>query len=262
MNYESYLKQNKIYIHHTLENADNVRKFLAYQQVNSLERVIGSISDGISFINIETILQEATKKTLSRDSIRQVCYDILLWDKNVIVGRGDSASYSCRSVFTVRRLKEQLVEGTLHETANAFSLEICKGMFKHVESNIQTNLEQKFSDLKFKVSNELFENISSVAVFVVIFAYFYPIIGIIVAVGYVVVTFIWSVNVNSRDWRIKIADEIYQTIVKNKTDILRKIGGQVRNLCCQAKDELYAVSDTVLDFKRSLGQIDQKICKK
>lgn len=69
MNYESYLKQDKIYIHHTFENPDNVIKFLAYQQVSSLFGVIESISNSFSIISIDTIMQEASKKILSRDSM-------------------------------------------------------------------------------------------------------------------------------------------------------------------------------------------------
>lgn len=262
MNYESFFKQHKIYIHHTLENPDNVIKFLAYQQLSSLVEVIESISDSFSIISIDTVIQEADKKILSRNLIRQVCLDTFLMDKNVAVGRGDSASYSCRSVFTVRRLKGQLVEQTLHETANAIRSEICKGILRHIESNIQESLNQNFLDLKFKISTNLFENISSVVVFAIYFAYFYPLLGIIVAVGYVVVTFIWSVDVNSKAWRREIADEIYQTIAENKTNILREIKGHVQNMCRDAQKKLYEVSDRVNGFKRSLGQIDQQIGKK
>lgn len=155
------------------------------------------------------------------------------------------------------------MEQTLHETAKAIRSEICKGILRHIESNIQETLNQNFLDLKLQISKELFKKISSVAVFAVIIAYFYyPLLGIIVAVGYVVVTFIWSVDVNSLDWRRKIADEIYQTILENKTNILRKIKGQVQIMCREAQVELYEVSDRVNDFKRSLGQIDQQIRKK
>lgn len=62
MNYESFLKKDKIYIHHTLEDPDNVIKFLAYQQVSSLVEVIESISDSFSIISIDTVIQEADKK--------------------------------------------------------------------------------------------------------------------------------------------------------------------------------------------------------
>lgn len=192
MNYGSYLKEQTIYIHHALENAENVINVLAYQQVKSLGRVFVSISESVSIISIEPIIQEATDKILSRESIRQLCYDIFLWDKNIAVGTTEDASYSCHSIFTVRRLKEQLVNRTLHETAEALGSEICRGSLKHVESNFQSNLKQSFSDLKLNISDELFEKITSVVVFIVVVAFNNLLLGIIVAASTLVVTFMYS----------------------------------------------------------------------
>lgn len=73
--------------------------------------------------------------------------------------------------------------------------------------------------------------------------------------------FIRSVNVNSTDCRTKVADEIYGTVVKNKTDILSNIEGQVKNMCWPALEELNEVSDTGNDFKLRLEQTDQNSCK-
>lgn len=80
---------------------------------------------------------------------------------------------------------------------------------KHFECSFSTNLEQSFSDLKFKISDELFEKITSVVVFIVVVAFNNPLLGIIVAVTTLVVTFIRSINVNSTDWRAQISDGIY-----------------------------------------------------
>lgn len=186
MNYESYLKEQTIYIHHVLENAEHVIN-------KSLGTDTDSFSVSVLAISINTIIQEATDKILSTESIKRFCCDIFLWDKNVAVGTTEDASYSCRSIFTVRRLKEQLVERTLHKTAEALGSEICSGILKHVESDFQTNLEQSFSDLKFKISDELFEKITSVVVFIILVAFNNPLLGIIVALSTLVATFIWSV---------------------------------------------------------------------
>lgn len=239
MNYDSYLKEQTIYIHHVLENAEHVIN-------KSLGTDTDSFSESVSAISIKTIIQEATDKILSTESIKRFCCDIFLWDKNVAVGTTEDASYSCRSIFTVRRLKEQLVERTLHKTAEALGSEICSGILKHVESDFQTNLEQSFSDLKFKISDELFEKITSVVVFIILVAFNNPLLGIIVALSTLVATFIWSVNVNSTDWRTEIADEIYGTVVKNNADILSNIEGQVNNMCWLALYELNEVSDKLM----------------
>lgn len=82
---ESYLNEQIIYIHHELENAENVLNFLGYQQVRTLHvnLVFKSISENVSIISTETILQEVTDKILLRESIRWLCYNIFLWEKNM-----------------------------------------------------------------------------------------------------------------------------------------------------------------------------------
>lgn len=167
---------------------------MEYQQVNSLSGAIEPIPEKVSIISIETIIQDATDKILSRESIRQMCYDIFLWDKNIAKRTTEDASYSCRSIYTVKRLKEHLEKRTLHEIAEALRSEICRRILKHTESNFQSNLEQRFSDLKFKSSDELFEKIISVVVFVVVVAFNNPLLGIIVAVTTLVGTYFHKVN--------------------------------------------------------------------
>lgn len=258
--YASYLNEETIYLHHRLDDAENVLKFSAYQQVKSIGTVVESISESVPIDSLEAILQAANDKVLSKDTIRELCYGIFLKDKSENVGTCENASYSCRSVFTVRRLKEQLVEKTLNKTAETLGSEICRGILKYIESRIQTKLEQNFSNLKFNISDELFATIT-VAVVAVVVSFFFPLLGIIIAVGTLVVTFVWSVDVNSREWRRKVADEIYETIAKNKNDILRKIRPQVEQMCRQTVQELTAVATTIHEFKCRIGHTEQKACK-
>lgn len=78
MNYEYYLKEQTSYIQHALENSEYVINGLEYQQVNSLGGAIELIPEKVSIISIETIIEDATDKILSKESIRQICYDIFL----------------------------------------------------------------------------------------------------------------------------------------------------------------------------------------
>lgn len=258
--YESYLKKETIYIHHSLESAENVIEFSAYVQAKSLGTVVKSISESVPIDSLEEILQAAKDQVLTKDKIRRVCYDIFLRDKSELVGTTDNTSYSCRSMFTVRRLKEQLVEETLNKTAETLGSEICGGILKHIESKIQSKLEQDFSDLKLNISDELYAAIT-VAVVAVVVSFFFPLLGIIIAVGTLFVTFVWSVDVNSRDWRSKVADEIYDTIDKNKANILRKIRPQVEEICWHTVRELTVVWKTIQDFKCRIGHTEQIACK-
>lgn len=260
MKYEKYLEEEAIYLHHALESADNVIKFCAYQQVKSLGNVVDSILESVPIDSLGIILQAATDKVLSKDEIRQLCYGIFLKDNGGNVGTTENASYSCRSMFTVRRLKEQLVDQTLEKTAKTLGSEICRGILNHIKSKNKTKLEQHFSNLKFEISDELFAAIT-VAVWAVVVEFFFPLLGTIMAVGTLVVTFVWSVDVNSRDWRRKVADQIYDTIDKNKNDIMIKIRPQVEQICHQTVHELLAVSRTIHDLKCSVGHTEQKARK-
>lgn len=74
-------------------------------------------------------------------------------------------------------------------------------------------------------------------------------------------TFIWSVDVNSTEWRNKIADEIYSTIDRNKVDMFRKIEDKLQDIFCGTSEALSIVLDKVDDFQRCLKQTDQTKCK-
>lgn len=261
MNYESYLKEQTIYIHHALESSENIIKFYAYRQVTLLGTIIESITGINSIYGIEPILQAAIDKVLSRDSIRTFCYGILLSDdKNILVGTTESPSFSCRSVFTVRKLKEQLVQKTLRETVEPLGSEIGSRIVKHIESKVKMKSRQIVSDLKFNIPDELVDTITSTVVTDVV-SYFFPTVGIINSLVTFVVTSVLSVNVNSIIWRRQVADEIHDTIEKNKDAILGKIKPKVKEMCTQTVRELTAVSKAVNCFKRRLGLAEQDACK-
>lgn len=259
-NYESYLKEDNIYIHHTLENAENVIIFLANQQANLLVRNLKSIKEPISNVRFQITLKEAIDIILSKDSIRRWCYSCFLRDKNTPVGTIENKSYICRSAFTVGRLKKQLVDETIGEASGAVIREISFRVYRYIESSILRDLELKFHNLKFVISEELFASINSVLVSVIV-AFFHPLLDIIVAVRSLIVTFIWSVDVNSKDWRDKIAEEIYSTIDRNKVYMLRNIEDELQNICWGTSEVLSKVLKKVEDFQRCLKQTDLTKCK-
>lgn len=69
MKYDSYLKHENIYIHHDLENAENVIIYLANQQVDSLVKRIESIKNGVSNIRFEGTIEEVFDEILSKASL-------------------------------------------------------------------------------------------------------------------------------------------------------------------------------------------------
>lgn len=260
LKYESDLKENTIFIHHALENAENVINFCAYKQVKSLGTAVDSISNNVPINSLGTILEAAADKVLPKDTIRDLCYGIFLQDKGDNVGSTENASYHCRSLFTVRRLKEQLVNKILNKIANTLGSEICSGILKHIQTKIKIDLEQNCSYLEFEISNSYFATITD-SVGDVVVSFFSQLLGIIFTVSTLVMTSVWSVDVNSREWRQKIADDIYYTINKKKVDIMRKIMPQVEQMCFQTEQELITVSKKIDAFKGRIGHTEQNTCK-
>lgn len=255
MNYESYLKKETIFLQHTFDNAENVIRFGAYQQVKTLEKMIDAFSESVPSHSFEILLKEAIDKVFSRESIRELSYDTFLWEKGVAVGTVAYASYCCHSMFTVRQIQEQLVDLTLKEAAKTLGLEICRWILKQIESKASTKLGENCSHLKFV------DDYMATITLAIVDDVFSPFLGIIISVGTLNTTSACPVDVNSRDWRKKVADEIYDTIYKYKTDILIQAGLQVKLMCLQTVQELIVVSKTIVDFQRNIGYIEQKSCK-
>lgn len=259
-NYEQYLKNETIFLQHEFDNTENVIRFSAYQQVKSIGENIHAIAQGISNNVIGIILQAATNRVLSKESITQLCYGIVLRDNGINIGTVACASYSCRSILTVMRLQEQLVDLTLKETATQIRSEICHGILNYIDFKMKIKLEQICLLYKVEILEKLVPTFNDAAADVVV-TMNTPLIGNIMDVSTLIQTFVWSVDVNSMDWRRKVADEIFDIINKHKTEILKKIESEVQLLCWQALQELKAVSNAIADFQRNIGYIEQKSCK-
>lgn len=256
LNYESYLKKETIYIHHELENPENVIKFSAYEQAKLLGTSMELISESVPVDSLGPILQAATDRVISKDTIIRLCNDVFLRDKNVNVGSTNYATYKCFLMSTVKRLKKQLVIQTLNDTAENLGSEISRGIFNHIKFTMTTKLDEKKSKLQFDIPNEIF---TTVAVMVCnIISYIFD---DIIAYDMLSEASFWSVDVNSRYWRRGVADEIYDTIVFNKTNFVRQIRSESEKICRQTVRELKEMSTTINDFKRSMGHTEQKTCK-
>lgn len=251
LNYESYLKKETIYIHHELENPENVIKFSAYEQAKSLGTSMELISESVPVDSLGPILQAATDRVISKDTIIRLCNDVFLGDKNVNVG-----STKCPLMSTVKRLKKQLIIKTLNDTAKNLGSEISRGILNHIKFTMTTKLDEKKSKLQFDIPNELFTTVA-----VMVCNIISNIFDDIIAYDKLSEVSFWSVDVNSRNWRRGVADEIYDTIVFNKTNFVRQIRSESEKICRQTVRELKEMSTSINDFKRSMGHTEQKTCK-
>lgn len=85
--------------------------------------------------------------------------------------------------------------------------------------------------------------------------------GIVVAVAGLFYTFISSVDVNSRDWRKKVATQIFEKVNENRRKTLEDISSNIKERCEITTDQLKSVCDQLEDFRKRIDVVDLKKCK-
>lgn len=174
-----------------------------------------------------------------------------------IVGR---EPYLCYSIFTVRRLKRTLVENTLSKIIDLLEREICRGIIQHIENVVQKTLEEEFSRITFRMSDEIYTQIRG-TIAGIIFAIFEGITDIIIAIGFFVITIIKPVDINSVEWRQQVADEISEKILEDTYTLMQNITGTIRKIYCKTVDHLQNIEHTLERFRTRLQMTDQRKCK-
>ena len=257
--YETFLTSKSIVIHHVFEENEDLCKKIGVQKLKAFDKIVRSLGDSVPVAELNEIVHTAANISLSVDNIHRLCYNVFLKDGNTDVGTTDYRCYRCRSPFTVKWLKEQLINKTLEAISESFASEICQGILRHIESKVRIELETEFLELKVNISPEIFATFA-VVIGTAIITLFMPFLGIIVAMASFMVTFIFSVCVNSKSWRAKVANQIYETVSKYRSSIENGILSQIKTMCSETKEDLQAVSDQINDRKQRIGFPDQETC--
>lgn len=98
---------------------------------------------------------------------------------------------------------------------DALGSEIKKEILQYIRSKVQSELQHDMIRLQFEISPENIKSLSLAIVWVITFI-FCPLLGLVLAMGSLVVTFIMLVDVNSTEWRRKVAKEVYDKIQKSE----------------------------------------------
>lgn len=247
--YEGLFRSKMLHIQHEYDDFDEIAKKSANAKAMSFQRTIQSLIQSIPYEELFSIIDEASKKAYSRENIRNICFNEFITDGEN-VGTVYSNSYVCRFFVTVRRIKAELVTNTLRSVGKAFASEICKGILRHIESKIQSALRHDLIRLRFDISDDIFATVTVVLLFVIA-SVINPLYGAAVAVISLVVTFVWSVDVNSVSWRRKVADEIFETVSKNRDDVVSKLLPMVQRTCLKTTRYLKNVSEELEEWTQN-----------
>ncbi|XP_021371551.1 uncharacterized protein LOC110462074 [Mizuhopecten yessoensis] len=140
--------------------------------------------------------------------------------------------YLSRNAFAVNGYKSQLV--------NAILEDICQNISNSIREKIWINMLKQldmraFVDVKFDVSRNPVGELTLIRIFVWIFDIVWNDIVLLVSAMF---TLFIPEDINSETWREPIATATYKTLMKRKTDIVKKISKQCQDKCKHAIDKI------------------------
>lgn len=258
--YEMMFCSDFLHVQHEYEDFDDIAKKSAIAKVSSFQQTILSLERRIPIKEFDELVSAAAEDFFSQLNVRNICYNEFITD----VGTVNSCSYICRLFSTVRRIKRTLVTNTLRTTFKSLGLMICEGIMGYIEFQKETDYFYKCDhqrQLNIEISDTLIETIS-----VEMTSFLISICDpILFATRSLIGTFVFSVDVNSLNWRRKVADAIWLMISKHRKDIVEKAMLLVENMCTKTAEDLKSLNESLEKWKEKtecMHMIERKYVNK
>lgn len=267
--YEQFISSNNILIHHTLDEYDNICKSIGVQKLESVQKILTSVKKSVPvFSFLGSIVERAADQALSWQNIKYLCFEVDLWDGNTHIGTVHDREYSCYSALTVERLKHKLVEKIFNDITKSLGSTICQGILEHIKSRVKINLKDLyFKEFDFK--DFFWGLLAAVAIFLVCqymqieipIRFSHSFLLYLLPVPLLLTILQWSENVNSTNWRTKVAKEVHNIILQHRTDIMSNVLLQIKDMCEKTSTNLFKVSTQMEDWIKRINLVDQTLCK-
>lgn len=253
--YKQYYPKQTLYLHQESEDYDEIAKLSAHKKICSHKHAIESIRDIIPLQRIEQYVKDAVDRALWRGNITQLCYNADIQE----CGNANRGPYNCRSIFTITRIKEQLIKKTVEGISICLESEISAEIQRHVESEFKRKLGKDVFhfDLKLAEIKEVYKGFSFAAIALAA-AMIHPIAGLIVAVVGGLLAVLSPVDVNSQSWRNTVANEIYEKVSEKKQSILQELTFDIKRRCEITTAHLEIVIEKLEELIRRIHLIDQQ----
>ena len=257
--YEQYenITSSPILIHHTFDDDEDLLKLFSVENLRSLDTIVKSTRNSVPLEDLKRIVNVAAAEVMAFRNILRLCNNVSLRDGTTIVGTSSSNKYPCRFSLNVTLLKNQLIKETLDQVTKSFASEMCQGILKHIKSKVETTLQSELDFSKISISDNLYANVYFL-IAIAFKTYIYPYVrDAVVTVMKLPTTFIWAVDVNGREWREKVATEIYDTVREREHAVKQNILKKTSIMCTEAVEDLRSVSEKINDIKDSICFPDQ-----
>lgn len=250
--YKHRFYSENVYVQHASEDYDEISKLSGHRKITMYMQLVESLRESIPLSEIEYIVYRAGSRTFSKENITSVCFDAVIEES----GNTGSDPYYCRSFFTVRRLKRELVDKTLELVRQSLGSDVSREIQHHIAREFRDSFDTSQHFFTFIIPKFIFD--SMIFGIAIIAAYWINLIaGVIIYAVDIGATFLFAVNVNSPSWRRDIATEIHDNLAKNKEKVLKEITLNIKKRCTETINQLRDVSRQLEDFKKDIDLIDQ-----
>lgn len=113
---------------------------------------------------------------------------------------------------------------------------------------------------RFQFPEEMYGRIQFV-IQAIIISVFATAAGFIISIGVFFITIIYPVDINSKVWRKKIADEVFDKIRASRSTLKAEILQEMESICSNTSDDLQYILAKLKEFKLEVSPMDQSQCK-
>lgn len=261
--YKKYenIKSSPIIIHHAFDDEEDLLKLFSVENLRSLDTIVKSTQNSVPLNELKGIVEDAANKVMKYENILRLCNEVCLMDGTTTVGASSSFKYPCSFSLNVTRLKNQLMKETLDQVTKSFASEMCQGILRHIKSKVEETLQRELDFSKISLSDDLRENVFVLIVEVFkIYIYSYLRDAAITVITLPIIL-LWPVDVNCKEWRVKVAKEIYNTVKERKPAVIENVFKKTLIMCEEAVQDLRLVSEKINDIKERICFPDQKTRK-
>lgn len=265
--YETLLRFEDIFLHHDFEDPDEICNHSKGHQLKYISKYILAIKDNVPVNSLETFLQKATEEELSLRKITEKCCQVDLYDGDFHIGTAESPSYRCFLYFKVLRLRNAVIEGTVNEILKNLEMDLQKQILSLIDLKSKQDMNTTFPGSEISGLIETHQNIEMcikelVQLILHQLIMISPMIDNLFSLFRVtIITFVWAVDVNSRQWRSQLASEIHECLSKGNRLIVNQFLPTFREMCNQTRNNLWTISNRIDEYINKLELVDQKSCK-
>lgn len=246
---------SNIFLHHIFEDTEELAKLIAYTKVSSCCNFISRMTLSLGTITeqkLQTVIKRSINACLTRENVREICYEEHV---DSVGSVGDEKVYFYRTE-SIEKIKETLVNQTLERIAQNLGADICRGLAWEMKTIVQDELSKEIRVLRFEISSDVFRKIENTLIIMIV-EFFDNLYGWIRGIARFFITLFYPVDVNSEEWRTRVADEIFEKINAKRKPIHDFSVSEILRMCQKTVQDFDVITVTLENFKRKVIPTDQ-----